>query len=536
MIEFSLLLLLVVALVGAVAERVPLPLPILLILAGVGLSFVPALGELRLDPEIFFALFIPPLLFAEAWQFPKRELKRYRYSILLLALGLVAATTVVVGYVVHWMIPSIPLAAAFALGAVISPTDTVATAEITRKLKLPLRLTSILNGESLINDASGLVAFKIAVAAVAAGAFSLGDVALSFVWVAGGGVLLGLATAWLIQRARQKLVQSGMSATSIQIALSLLTPFAAHLVAEHAGASAILAAVAAGLYAGIDDLRTLRLETRLNAWSVWEMLIWVLNGVVFLLLGLQLKGVIERIEGHSNAELMLYAAAVTAVVIVLRLAWMYPGARVAWWLTRRHVPDLPPPPPRNVFIAGWAGVRGAVTLAAAFSLPLTAGTTPFPERDLLIFLAASVIVLTLLVNGLSLPVLIRRLRIEDDGVLEAEERAARAELARAAIALLRARLEGLDDAHHHQTALRLIREHESTLGADAENADDPGVRWRQRARVEDELRRHALAAQRRTLHALRDTERINELTLFRLERELDLRESDLALRQPAGAD
>src|SRR5262245_4923909 len=210
LIEVALALILAVALVGAAARRFPVPLPILLILAGVALSFAPHLGALELDPEIFFLLFIPPLLFADGWQFPKREFVVLRYSILLLAFGLVFATTLAVGYVLHWFLPSLPLAAAFALGAVVSPTDAVAVAEVTQKLRLPTRMGAILSGESLINDASGLVAFKFAVAAVVTGTFSLGTAALSFLILAGGGTLVGLGVAFAIQWTRLQLQRRGM--------------------------------------------------------------------------------------------------------------------------------------------------------------------------------------------------------------------------------------------------------------------------------------------------------------------------------------
>lgn len=532
LIEASLALILAVALVGAAARRVPVPLPILLILAGVALSFLPLLSGIALDPSIFFLLFIPPLLFADGWQFPKREFVLYRYSILMLAFGLVFATTLVVGYVVHWLIPSIPLAAAFALGAIVSPTDAVAVAEVTRKLKLPARMVAVLNGESLINDASGLVAFKFAVAAVVTGTFSLPDASVTFLLISGGGALAGLVVAVVIQWLRLQLQRRGMEDPAVQIALSLLTPFAAFLAAEAAHASGILAVVAAGVYAGIDDNKHMTLETRMKAWSVWEMVLFLFNGLVFVLLGLQLPGVLSRIYSYTWSELLGYALVVWVTVVLVRLIWIFPGSHVSLWLNRLHYPHLAAPRPRDVFIAGWAGIRGAVTLAGALSLPLMAGEELFPARDLLIFLATSVIVFTLVVNGLTLPLLMRRMQVTDDGSLVREERSARVAVSQAAIEVLSEQLQHQEITADREFTNALIGEYalriqhaDDTIRADAAVST--------RIAAERALRLYALAAERRTLHALRDAHKINEHTLFAIQRELDFREAGLTITAPA---
>ena len=536
LIETCLALILVVALVGAAGRRLRVPLPILLILAGVGLSFLPHLADLELEPEVFFVLFIPPLLFSDGWLFPKREFVTLRYSILLLAFGLVFATTLVVGYVVHWLIPAIPLAAAFALGAVVSPTDAVAVSEVTGKLKLPTRMTAVLNGESLINDASGLVAFKFAVAAVVTGAFSLGEATLTFFLLAGGGILLGLAIAYVMGRIREQFQRRGMAEPSVQIALSLLTPFAAYLAAEQAHVSGILAVVAAGLYAGLDDQRHMTLETRLKAWDVWEMVLYVLNGLVFLILGLQLQRVLEGIGEYSPMQVAGYALAVSISVVVVRLAWIFPGSRVALWLARLHYPALPAPPWRDVFIAGWAGIRGAVTLAAALSLPLAAGAGPFPERNLLIFLATSVIVFTLVVNGLSLPVLIRWLHVRDDGVVEREERAARVATGHAAIRVLRSHMDHQEDADDHEFTLRLIREYERQVLHITEGSEGAERTATIRVETERAIRLHGVSAERAELRQLHVSGRINEHVLLTLQRELDFQEASLRVRELSSVD
>lgn len=532
LIETSLALIFAVALVGAAARRVPVPLPILLILAGIALSFVPLLSEIALDPSIFFMLFIPPLLFGDGWQFPKREFALYRYSILMLAFGLVFATTLIVGYVVHWLIPSIPLAAAFALGAVVSPTDAVAVSEVTRKLKLPTRMTAVLSGESLINDASGLVAFKFAVAAVVTGTFSLADATLTFILISGGGAVAGLVVAFAIQWLRLQLQRRGMEDPAVQIALSLLTPFAAYLAAEAVQVSGILAVVAAGVYAGIDDNKHMTLETRMKAWSVWEIVLFLFNGLVFVLLGLQLPGVVSRIEGYAWTELLFDALVVCVSVVLVRMIWIFPGSYVSLWLNRLHFPHLTKPSPRALLIAGWAGIRGAVTLAGALSLPLMAGANYFPARDLLIFLATSVIVFTLVVNGLTLPLLIRRMRITDGGTMIREERRARVAVSQAAIDVLTAQLQHQEKITDREFTNALIGEYTLRI----QNADDNAradASVANRIAAQRAMRLYALAAERKTLHALRDAHKINEQTLFAIQRELDFREAGLTITAPA---
>ena len=527
LIELSLALILAVALLGALAKRVPIPLPLLFILGGAALSFVPQLRNLSLDPEVFFLLFIPPLLFADGWLFNKREFLTYRYSILMLALGLVVATVIVVGYAVHALIPGIPLAAGFALGAVISPTDAVAVSAITEKLKLPLRMTTVLNGESLINDASGLVAFKFAVAAAVTGAFSMGDAASSFLLVAGGGALVGLVVSWLIGQLKLQITRHGMEAAEIQVWLSLLTPFGAYLAAEHAQVSGVLAAVVAGVHSGLHDTRFMTIETRMLAWSVWRAVLYVLNGVVFLLLGLQLPGVFHGIAGYGASQLAGYALLVWAIVVGVRLVWLFPGSRIGLWLNRLHNPNLAAAPWRDVFIAGWAGLRGAVTLAAALSIPLAAGAASFPGRDLLIFLASSVIVLTLVVNGLTLPLLIRWLGVTGDDINEREARAARIAAAHAAIAELRSRMDHQESAAEREFTMRLIDEYQQRVREVKAQVGEEEQDVVPRLAFEGSIRLAAVAAERAELHALRDNRRINEQVLFVIQEELDLLEAAL---------
>jgi CPA1 family monovalent cation:H+ antiporter len=532
-VQVALALFLAVAVFGALAKWTALPLPILLTAAGVALAYVPGFAGVRLDPDIFFLLFVPPLLFSDGWLFPKREFVNYLRPILLLAFGLVAATVVAVGYLMHWLIPSLPLAAAFALGAIVSPTDAVATAAVTERLPMPSRVTHIVNGESLINDASGLVAFKFAVAAVATGAFSWLDASAQLLLVAGGGALAGFAVAFAVGALRLRMRRVCVDDPTIQTIASLLTPYAAYLAADALAVSGIMAAVCAGLYAGWHDTRHLSVATRRHAWEVWAMLLYVFNSLAFLLLGLQLPAVVAALETRSWTELAFYAFALYAAVTVLRIVWVYPGAYIPLLLFRKIRAREGWHSPRAVFLVGWAGLRGSVTLAAALSLPFALPDgSPFPARDLIVFLAATTIVLTLAINGLTLPWLIRTLRLRADGAAEREERAARLSVAQAATTALHRVLPTLERAEEAAFVRRLLADYESRIHLHSANGPRRAA-LEELASAQRTLERVALDAQRAELHSLRDAEVINEQTLRAIEAEIDHAET-LAAGEPRG--
>lgn len=521
-IEIVLALLLAVAVVAAIARWVPVPLPLLLIGSGVALSFVPGLERVHIDPDVFFLLFIPPLLFADGWSMPLRDFKTVLRPVLLLAFGLVLATVVVVGYLIHLLVPSLPLAAAFALGAIVSPTDAVATAAMTERLPLPARITLILNGESLINDASGLVAFKFAVAAVATGVFSLSSAAGQLVLVACGGVIAGVCVAWVIGAIRVGLKRACIDDPTIQTILSVLTPFAAYLAAEAVHASGILAVVCAGLYAGWHDARNLSVRTRQHAWEVWDMLMFVFNGLVFLLLGLSLRPALTALATtQSWTTLGSYAFLLWLIVTLVRIAWVYPGTYLPRLLFRSIREREPNPPLRNVFIVGWSGLRGSVTMAAALSIPIvTVSGAPFPGRDLVIFLSATTIVLTLLVNGLTLPPLIRVLGLRSDGNAEREERVAEIAMAQAGAAALEREVGKLNRPEEQSFARRLVAGYEARVArhtANAERRRDLDAH----AAAERRLMLVGIQAERDELAALRDGEVINDETARALEARID---------------
>jgi monovalent cation/hydrogen antiporter len=527
-IEVVLVLLLSAAVIGSIAKWVPIPLPLLLVAGGVALSFLPVLASVHIEPSIFFLLFIPPLLFADGWLIPKRDLLGVLRPVVLLAFGLVTLTVIVVGYLIHWLIPDIPLAAAFALGAIVSPTDAVAVSAITGQLKMPSRITHILGGESLINDASGLVAFKFAVAAVATGMFSWTNAAEQVVLLSGGGLLIGLAVAWMIGEIRMRMAQHCVNDPTIQTTFSLLTPFAAYLAAESFGVSGILSVVAAGLYAGVHDTRHVDTPTRQHSMEVWTMLLFAFNGLVFLLLGIQLRAVLIRLEGESWSRLAGYAIVLVAVLFVVRIVWVYPAAYLPRLFSRKIRESEPALNPRAVFLVGWAGIRGSVTMAAALSVPFALDNgAPFPGRDLIIFLAGTTIVLTLVLNAITLPLLIRLLHIRGDGNAEREERAARIATAQAAIDLLQREVPKLKHPKEISQAQRLQELYERRLSFHSANADR---RLEMEAVLSGERRLalSVLEAERNELFALRDTGVINEETLRAIQSDLDHAESLVA--------
>jgi CPA1 family monovalent cation:H+ antiporter len=325
--EHALLLLLLVTGLSIVARWLPWPRPITYVIGGVAFSFWAAFPRMQLDPEFFFVCFLPPLLFSDGWLTSLREFAKARRPILLLSTGLVVLTTVVVGIVAHWLLPGLPLAMGFALGAVVSPTDAVAVSAITERLRVPTRLTTILEGESLMNDATGLVAFKFALGAVILGTFSLRAAAQSFVLLAAGGLIVGLSVGYLVGKVRDLLLRVHGTDSMIEITVSLLTPYAAYLAAEHLGVSGVLGVVAAGLYSGWRDPVKMDAETRRVTWTVWSTLLFWLNGLAFVLLGLQFRQILVAAGAHSSVPLLVISAiGIAAVAMVARIAWFFPGA------------------------------------------------------------------------------------------------------------------------------------------------------------------------------------------------------------------
>lgn len=513
-IETTVLLLAVVALVTVVARRIGIPYPILMVLAGLGVGFVPGLPRVELEPEIVLLLFLPPILFSAASLSSPRELWRNVRPISLLAFGLVLTTTLAVALVVTALVPGLPFAAAVALGAIVSPPDAIAATAIAQRLGLPRRLVTVLEGESLVNDATALVTYRFAVAAAMTGTFSLGEAAASFVVVALGGAAIGLVVGWTMTWLLARLEDP-----PVEVLITLIGPFAAYLPAEILGVSGVLAAVSAGLLLGARAARVMSSDTRVLGVGAWQVAIFVVNGLAFLLIGLQLPSVMDEIGGRPIAELVGLSLVVAATVIGTRLLWVFP----ATYLPRRIVPGLavrdPSPRPGVVVVLGWAGMRGAVSLAAALALP----TIPaFPERDLLVFLTFTTILATLVGQGLTLPFLIRRLGLGDDGSAEHEELHAREAATEAALGRLD---ELVTEVPGHLPLIDQLREryrHRAEHYVHAHDTDELPVDPEERDH--EKIRRAVLAAERLAVIELRDRGVISDEALRRVERDLDLEE------------
>lgn len=522
-VELLILLLICLAGFGLLARRLQLPEPILLVIGGLAVSLIPGLPRIELQPDYVFLLILPPLLYAQAWFTSWKDFCDNFRAISLLAVGLVLFTTVAVALVAHALVPELPLAAAFVLGAIISPPDAVAASAIAQRLRLPRRLVIILEGESLVNDATGLVAYKFALAAVATGTFSLAQAGGGFLLVAAGGIAVGLAVGWIFTW-----LLCWIRDDLIDIVLSLIVPYAAYLGAERLHVSGVLAAVSAGIWLGARSPDLLSASTRLTATAFWNTLVFLLNGVVFMLIGLQLPEVIRGLHDHPWGELLLQAAILGGVVIVTRLLWVFPGAYLPRWLSARIRAREPRPPVRQVAVVGWCGMRGVVSLAAALAVPrLLPDGREFPERDLVLFFTFALILVTLVGQGLSLPWLIRRLKVGEDSGEDETERSARRAAAEAAISRIR-EVAGREKfaAEALDAVAAVYEERLHHLGDDLADA----LGWsplRQRSVEGRRLRREALAAERDHLIALHRAHRLPKELLHKLERELDLEEARL---------
>jgi CPA1 family monovalent cation:H+ antiporter len=523
-------LLFFVILVSAISKRWELPQPLLLLVTGIFLSFSPAFRNFHLNSATFFALFIPPLLFVEGWRIPKRELFRNRYSVIFLGFGLVFATVAGVGYAVHWLIPAIPLAAAIALGAVISPTDTVALSSVLDRVALPKRLIYILGGESLINDAAGLVSFKFAIAAVAMGSFSWSVATRSFLWIALGGILVGLAISFNVQWLKRLFIWRGIEDPTIQTSLSLITPYFAYMAAEALSVSGILAVVTVGLLSGTYDARDLSGSLRIHASNVWFMVTFVLEGFVFLMLGLQLIQVFSDISSIPPLRLAGYGLFVSLTTLLVRMLWVFPFSRISWVLNRLHGYNLTPPSWSSVFLAGWLGVRGAVTLAAALSIPVSLHGQPFPGRELIIFLAGTVILISMVTPILTLKPLTRWFNIADDKTEETEERMARIEANKGAKAYLEKTMKDESSSIRKELMSRLLGEYGLRLKElEEQKSGEENVR---KVFEEDEkIRLEAIAQEKQVLHQLRSFRKIDDQTLRKILLDLDFVEAALSRRR-----
>ncbi len=520
-VEPIVLLLMLVAALVIVANKFAIPYPVLLVLGGLGLSFVPLLPVIRLDPELVFFLFLPPLLYPAALFTSWRDFRRNLRPILFLAIGLVLLTMTVVACAAHSFIAGLPWAAAFALGAIVSPPDAVAAEAILKRLRVPLRIEAVLEGESLVNDATALVAYQFAVAAMVTGRFSLGEASARFALVGVGGIALGLAVGFCARAAQRHL-----NDPPVQITISLLTPFAAYLLAERAHVSGVLATVTAGVYLGWHST-ALPARTRLQAQSFWEMVAFLLNGFIFVVIGLQLPEILRTLSNEPFSRLVGYGLLISGTVVLVRIGWVFPATYLPRWLSRNMRARDPAPPWKHSVLIAWAGMRGVVSLAAAFAQPLVLDNgQPFPGRSYILFLTFCVILTTLVFQGLTLPILIKRLGVEDDGAVDREERQARLTANEAAVDFIEQL--ALEKHMPEEVMVRVRAEYcdrISQLEACAGDRENPGGEVA--TPVYQQLQYGALGVERKTIIALRDSHQINDEALRRIQRDLDLAEARL---------
>ena len=520
LIVLALLVTLMALLIAAPIARIPYP--IFLVLGGLALGFVPGIPKIELPPDVVLVAVLPPLLYSSTFFTSLRDLRQNRRAIGFLAIGLVMATTVVVAVVAHELIDGFSWGAAFVLGAVVSPTDAIAATQIAERLGVPRRIIAIIEGESLVNDGTALVLYKVAVVAVVTGTFSIWGAGLRLLWSIVGGVAIGIVVGYLVAAVRRRLDNP-----PLEVTIALMTGYFAFIPAAAAGASGVLAVVTAGVYLGWRTPELTSVQTRLQGQGVWEILTFVINALLFALVGLQLPHILDALGGTSTAALIADALLVTGAVVVTRLVWVPTLAYLPRWLFRSIRERDPYPPFSYPLVISWAGLRGAVSLAAALALPLTTHAgAPFGQRDLIVFLTFCVILGTLVVQGLSLPALIRALHLEDDGIADQEEAKARIKAARAALR----RLDELtvEDWVRDDTAERmrgLYNFRQNRFKARFEDGDDGGIE--EQSTSYQRLRRELLDAERAEIVQLRRDGIINDDVMHRVERDLDLEDARL---------
>ena len=526
-------LMIAVAALSALAQRVGVPYPIVLVVGGLLLGVVPGVPQFELGPDLVFLVFLPPLLFYAAVLSSLRDLKQDIRAIGILAFGLVAATMAVVAVVAKLLVPGMPWPVAVTLGAILSPTDPVAATSVMSRLGVPRRVRTVVEGESLLNDTGALLAFRFAVAAVVGQSFSWWDVAWRLPVTALGGIAIGLAVGWGLAWIRQRLHD-----TPVEVTLSLVTPYAAYLPADRVGVSAVLAVVSAGLLtAWRSPMLFSSSDARLDTFSVWASLVFIGNAVLFLLVGLQLPVVLGNLQDGRFWSYLTFALLVTGAIVVLRLGWQFSVIYLIRAVDRRPQAIAQRIGAKERFLVGWSGMRGAVSLAAALSVPQQLGDQPFPNRELIIFTAFVVVLLTLLAQGLSLSPLIRALHLPPDDSTQQEERYARRAAADAALG--RIDQLGNEDWTRDDTIERLrglyrfrrrrFADTDSQHPADEDGADPNFEDPNERSVAYQRVVHSVLDAQRQQLLRMRNDGEIGDDTLRRIQRDLDLEDSRLEL-------
>jgi monovalent cation/hydrogen antiporter len=517
-------LLAIVTALAEVTDKIKIPYPILLVLSGMAIGFFPGLPAIKIDPEVIFLIFLPPILYSAAWTTSWPDFKKAKRPITLLAIGCVLFSTCAVAWISHYFIPGMGWPEAFVLGAIISPPDAIAATAATKGLGVPKRVVTVLEGESLVNDATGLIAYKYAVAAVVTGVFHFWEAGLQFIYVASLGIALGFIVGIAVKWIHKITPHNPTTDTT----LTFLTPFIAYLSAEALHVSGVLAVVVCGLYISWNSSEVFSQQTRLQANSSWNTAIFILNGIIFILIGLQLPDIINNLQQHSLAEALKYGFIVSAAVIVGRIIWVYPGAYVPRWISKGIRQREPDTTIGLVSIVAWSGMRGVVSLAAALALPLTIeGSKPFPQRGLIIFITFCVIFSTLILQGLTLRPLIKLLGIKKDGKEREDEENARLTLATSIIEHIEENYAmALSDEVLNQIKtkyeIRIQRLRKDVIQRMIDEKDIIEFH-----RIQQEL----LNKERKELLSLRKNGLISDEALRKIEYELDLEETRLILER-----
>jgi CPA1 family monovalent cation:H+ antiporter len=521
-VEFVFLLLLFFIVVfGILARKLGTPYPIIMVLGGLLLSFVPGIPDFTLNPDLIFLVVLPPLLYSSAWTTSWRDFRYNIVGISLLAFGLVAFTVIGVAIAAPRVFPGFDWRLGLVLGAIVAPTDAIAATSIARRVGLPGRIVDILEGESLINDASGLLALEFAIGILVDERIpTLTSGLLTMAWLTAGGIAIGLAIGWFVDHFERR-IDDG----PIEVTISILVPYATYLAAQSVHASGVLAVVSCGLFLSRRSDTLFSPAVRLGAWSFWESFTFILNGLVFVLIGLQFPAVRASIHSYRLSALLVYGAIFSALLILLRLAWVFPGTSLSYWIRRRFLhQNEPTPGARGIFVVGWTGMRGVVSLAAALALPTALRDgSPFPHRNMIVFLTFCVIFVTLVLQGLTLPPLIRFLGLAGAAGPDCEELEARRIVTQAALSHLESASarDGNQLSEIYEDLSRHYRHRLLNLKVDS----SPGEVTDHERHIALSL--EALRVERETAVRLRNEGRINDPVLRRIERELDLNESIL---------
>lgn len=518
-------LLFVVSMLAMLSEKLRISYPIFLVIAGLGISLIPNIPHIELDPDIVFIIFLPPLLYSAAWNTSWNDFWRRRRPIGMLAFGLVFCTASAIALVSHAMIPNFSLALGFLLGGIVSPPDAIAAASVLQGIKIPKVISTVLEGESLVNDASSLIVFRFALMSIVTGQFVWWQAGLDFFTVSAGGILIGLLIAHIVYLLHRCLPTT----PSIDTAITLITPYLIYITAEHFHCSGVLAVVSGGLFLSFRSQDIFSYSSRLQVVSVWQTLVFLLNGIVFILIGLQLPGIIKGLDGYSVGEVIGYACIISLLTIVIRILWVFPGAYLPRFLSKRIRTTEENPGWKSVFIVAWSGMRGVVSLASALAVPLTLQNgQSFPHRNLILFITFIVILVTLVLQGLSLSFIVKKLKIEVHDNEGQQQKAIRLRLAVAVMDFIET--EYADDAAQIDAFNRVKGRYERMIEIAGKNLLNEESKESNAPTFLPRYRKFLLeivAVRRKELEAIRHEKRYSDELIRNTEFELDLEEARL---------